>query len=129
MGAVSYRWRGRFTDDSDEISYIAGMLQISEFQLFHVAHYFWFGRDISDKEMEGYFSHYMHESVAPFWVRDLLRKVEERIRNNRLDPGEFRGEGPRSTYEMTMKGWGYVVLLSVMLVLYCLFLIDLASPV
>ncbi len=97
-------------DDGDAISVAAALLQVSEFQLFHIAYFLWFGTRIPDSKMEKFFCGYMFQNIVPFWVRNTARKVMGRASEGALDPREFNVEPPRKDPELKRQGMLYSAL-------------------
>lgn len=54
----------------------AALLDITEWDLFHLAYWHWHGRRVSDDVMEPHFIAYMFGRVVPIWVRHFSRLVE-----------------------------------------------------
>lgn len=53
----------------------ANLIQVGEFQLVQLAHYDWFGRDMTDAEGNGLFTTYMVHSRVPHWARHYARRI------------------------------------------------------
>jgi hypothetical protein len=97
----------------------AALLDITEFELFRLAHLDWFGRAVSDKTIEGYFIPYMFRGVVPFWVRNFTRLIV------RLDgAGDLDRERlgvPRRAWSRAMARRGTIYLLLIALALVVLY--------
>lgn len=85
-----------FTYDDDEIEpdtrdvlEASAELQITEFRLFELAYHRWFGEFLSEQKMEQFYTGYMFNAIAPYWVRQFCRDVIERAKRGQLDPREF----------------------------------------
>ncbi len=85
-----------FTSDDDTIPQdtrdvlaASSLLQITEFQLFELAHERWFGRQAKERDLEACFARYMFASRAPFWVRQFCRDVSMVDADGSLDPRDF----------------------------------------
>lgn len=109
-----------FTYDDDEIEpdtrevlEASSVLQITEFRLFELAYFHWFGEPTSEQRIERYYSGYMFKSIAPFWVRHFCRDVIARDKNGDLDPTEFGVFPAPESDSMVNKGirYTFVVLL------------------
>jgi hypothetical protein len=108
--------------DLDKVAFASQALQISEFRLFRVAYSQWYGRDISESELEYIFSEYMFEGIVPPWARHFTRQVITRFEQGILDPGEFNIECPKATLELRSAGFGYSVILTIILIVFCVML-------
>ncbi|MCK4910885.1 MAG: hypothetical protein KAR83_04560 [Thermodesulfovibrionales bacterium] len=51
--------------DNDSVGRAAGILQVSEFEIFELAHGLWFGRRAPSEQTEDLFSGYMHRGLVP----------------------------------------------------------------
>jgi hypothetical protein len=78
-----------FQDDAEAVSFVAGLLDISEFRLFEIAYLNWFGSEATRKAMDGFFGSYLKSGFVPFWLRNLLRRVICKHRKGNLTPSEF----------------------------------------
>ena len=85
-----------FTYDDDEIAQdtrdvleASSELQITEFRLFELAYFRWFGEYLSEERMERIYTGYMFQAIAPFWVRHFCREVLDHAKSGILDPAEF----------------------------------------
>ncbi|TDY02589.1 hypothetical protein [Thiohalophilus thiocyanatoxydans] len=58
-----------------------GMLDISEFRLFELAYYAWYGEHARPEKLDEDFARYMFREEVPFWVRhyarDVLKKAQQ----------------------------------------------------
>ncbi len=104
------------------VSYIASALQISEFRLFEIAYFKWFGEHISDKKLDLHFTHYLENDTAPFWVNDFVRKAKAKFDAGNLNPADYGIITPKSNTHKKIVGWIIIVLLSVFMIIYCYFL-------
>ena len=64
-----------FQTDTEAVCFAASLLEISEFQLFEIAHVNWFGGEAPKKAMEGFFGNYLQAGLVPFWLRHMVRSV------------------------------------------------------
>ena len=85
-----------FTYDDDEIEQdtrdvldASSELQITEFRLFELAYYRWFGERLSEQKIERFYTGYMFKASAPFWVRHFCREVMDHAAIGDLDPKQF----------------------------------------
>lgn len=58
--------------DTDRVISAANYLEVSEFDLFMDAYNAWYGKGLSEKQVERIFSHYLLENTVPFWVRNYV---------------------------------------------------------
>ncbi len=63
--------------DGTTVLAAAAQLDVSEFEIFRLAHRAWFGRDGDEKSLERIFVAYMFHGKVPLWVRHLCRDVME----------------------------------------------------
>ena len=110
--------------DLTDIINAAALLQISEFQFFHVAHDQWFGRRTSDSMMEIIFMSYMFDNIVPHWVRQLTRKVLNLNRQGQLDPHQFNIKRRIVTPEQRARGEWYIIMLFMIVVIFCILISD-----
>lgn len=61
--------------DGPTVQDAAGQLDVSEFEIFRLAHRAWFGNDGNEKSLEYVFVAYMYYGKVPLWVRHLCRDV------------------------------------------------------
>ena len=108
--------------DLEQVVSASKALQISEFRLFRLAYFQWYGRDIPESELEHIFSAYMFEDIVPHWVRHCGRQVTARFEQGVLDPGDFNIECPKATEVMKSAGYGYSFILTVILIVFCIML-------
>lgn len=85
-----------FTYDDDEIAQdtrdvlaASSELQITEFRLFELAYFRWFGEHLGEEKIERFYVGYMFKATAPFWVRHFCREVLEHAKTGELDPTKF----------------------------------------
>ena len=100
------------------IGFAASVLQISEYELFRIAHQNWFNRSITETRLDHLFKEYLASSEAPYWVNDFARKVHEKFRAGELnykDYGITRRVCDRKT---RIKGWIIISLLILLLSVY-----------
>lgn len=105
-------------DDCLDVACAAALLQISEFQFFHLAHVQWFGKSIPDNTMESFFSEYLFGDAIPHWVRQLSRKVLNLYKQGNLKLSDFNIERPVVTPEMRANGEWYVIMLLILVVIF-----------
>lgn len=81
-------------DDVQAVVYAATVLQISEFDVFRLAYWEWFGRPAENREMEACFHRYLAVTQAPVWVRAFARRIRQLVEEGRLDSRAFGLEPP-----------------------------------
>lgn len=105
------------------IGFAAGVLQISEYELFSIAYRNWFNRQLTDTRLDSLFKNYLVYGDAPYWVNDFSRKVHEKFKAGKLnykDYGITRRVCDRRT---KIKGW-IIILFLIMLMLFYSYLIT-----
>ncbi len=117
-----------FKLESDSVGRAAGFLEVSEFEIFELAHSLWFGKSASSKQTEDLFSGYLHRGLVPYWVRDMSRKVIEKCSGNMCDPEEFGVHTPELDPETKTIGKLYIVLLTVIMVGFCYVAVNAPYP-
>ena len=89
--------------DVENVVRSSRLFQISEFRFFQLAYFQWYGRTISEKQLEPIFADYMLRNEVPHWARHCARQVLSRYSHGILDPLEYgiecsmppdEGEGP-----------------------------------
>ena len=94
-----------FQDDTEAVSFVAGLFNISEFRLFEIAYANWFDSEATQKDMDRFFGSYIKSGLIPFWLRNMVRRVICKHRKGDLTPGEFGIKQPsRSRFEWGI-GW------------------------
>ena len=76
------------------------MLTIGEFQLFRLAHRWWYHAPCDESVLNREFGEYLVHGTVPPWVRHYCRRVLILAAVNQLDPADFGVEG-RSTRRLT----------------------------
>lgn len=112
--------------DIDNVVFSAKVLQISEFEFFQIAYAQWYGREIRESNLEYVFVEYMFEGTIPHYVRDLARKVFLLFHQGVLDPKKFNIDRPKPAPELRSAGIGYMIMLLIVLVIFCLLITDYA---
>ncbi|HEB02420.1 MAG TPA: hypothetical protein ENI12_04225 [Nitrospirae bacterium] len=85
--------------DSEAVYAVFTLLFISESDLFHLSYRQWFGKDIPEERMEGFFVNYMFRGIVPFWVTDLLRKAQDKLSHGEFDPADYGVQAPKLTLQ------------------------------
>ncbi len=93
----------------------AAILDITEWDLFHLAYRRWHGRPAADDTMEPVFVAYMFQKVVPLWVRHFSRLVERLYSRGELDANQLGVKYlPRSRH-MVSRGMRYAVTIGLVL--------------
>ncbi len=114
----------RVQKDLDSVSYASDLLNVSEFRFFHIAYSQWYGHDIMESQLEYVFADFMFDRFVPHWVRHFTRRIIDISNQNLLDPRNFDIERPVNTPEQRSAGIGYIMILSILIVIFCLLLIH-----
>lgn len=114
--------------DLEKVASASKLLQISEFRFFQISYFQWYGREISENYLESIFSEYMFEDIVPHWVRHFARKVISCHEDGGIDPAEYNIERPQTTLELRSAGYGYTIILSIVVVVFCIMLTGHVPP-
>ena len=94
-----------FQDDAEAVSFVAGLLDISEFRLFEIAYKSWFGSEATKKTMDVFFGSYLKSGLIPFWLRNMVRTIICKHRQGDLTPGRFGIDQPCVSRSKRRLGW------------------------
>ena len=101
--------------DVADVLEAAALLQVTEFEFFHLAYRRWYGAEIGDDGLERHYLPYMFKQQVPIWVRHLAREVIDRADQDMLDPRAF-GVQPRPlTMDMYNRGLRAVLWIAVIM--------------
>ena len=125
--SASRGWE-REEKDTERVAAASRLLQVSEFEFFRIAHFSWYGREMSEEAAEQPFSGYLLRQEIPFWVRHLARRVRELHSRSALDPGEFGVDRPPPLSENRSIKVMYGVLLGAVYSFFFLLLAGYLSP-
>jgi hypothetical protein len=78
------------TDPASLVSVAAARLELGEFELFRLAHRWWFGAEAQSQILERIFAAYMFRQESPHWARHYAREV---LGTRRLDARQARRLG------------------------------------
>jgi hypothetical protein len=95
------RKKDRTEKDIAQTIMSSSLLQVSEFRFFELSYSRWYGRDLSEKRMEYFFSDYMMRRQVPYWVRHLSREVQSQYFKGTLDPYEYNIQYSRPSHELS----------------------------
>jgi hypothetical protein len=94
-----------FQDDAQAMSFVAGLLDISEFRLFEIAYVNWFGSEATEEVIDGFFASYLKSGLVPFWLRNMVRAIMCEYRKGNLTPGRFGIDQPCVSRFKRRLGW------------------------
>ncbi|KPK01457.1 MAG: hypothetical protein AMK71_05465 [Nitrospira bacterium SG8_35_4] len=114
--------------DIDRVMVASRLLQISEFNFFGLAYSSWYGQEIQERLLEYIFAEYMFEDKIPHWVRHLARTIVSRDDQGTLDLKEFNIIHPSPSKKLKYYGVGYTVMLTVIMVVFCILISGNISP-
>ncbi len=90
--------RQRDTDwGAGPIPEAAAALEVKEFDLFALAHRWWFGRGADPPVLERVFAAYMFAGAVPPWARHYAREVLRELRSGAPDLARLGLERPRAS--------------------------------
>ncbi len=75
----------------------AAALEIKEFDLFALAHRWWFGRPLDRQALERVFAAYMFAGAVPPWARHYAREILRELRSAAPDLTRLGLQRPRAT--------------------------------
>ena len=109
------------------IGFAAGVLQISEYELFRIAYRNWFNHQLSDNRLDSLFKNYLASGDAPYWVHDFSRKIHEKFKACELDYKEYGIVRRVCDRRTRIKGWIIILSLLMMLIFYSLLISQHSS--
>ncbi len=81
---------GSYEDDLNLVSEAAGMLEVSDFDIFRLGYYHWFQEEEDFSALENLFGKFItNRADCPFWARDYARKIVDAFNNNEEDLKEL----------------------------------------
>lgn len=114
--------------DLERVMVASRLLQITEFNFFGLAYSCWYGQEIHERSLEYIFAEYMFEDKIPHWVRHLARTVLSRDEQGTLDPEEYDIVRPKPSRRLKYYGVGYTIMLTVIVVVFCILITGSLSP-
>ena len=105
-------------DETKLIGFIAGVLQVSEYELFRIAYLKWHDHPISDTRLDSLFKAYLATSDAPYWVNDFARKAHEKFLAGELDYKDYGITRRVCDRKTKIKGWIIITFLLILMSLY-----------
>ena len=105
-------------DETKLVGFIAGLLQISEYELFRIAYVKWFDHPISENRLDSLFKDYLANDNAPYWVNDFARKAHERFKAGELNYKDYGIKRRVCDRRTKVKGWIIISFLTILLLIY-----------
>jgi hypothetical protein len=106
-------------DAAKLIGFAASTLQISEYELFRIAHLWWFDRPITENRLDSLFKNYLADGNPPYWVNDFARKAHEKFKAGTLDYREYGIKRRVCDRKTKITGWVIITLLMILMLIYC----------
>ncbi|MEN8233203.1 MAG: hypothetical protein ABFR35_11090 [Thermodesulfobacteriota bacterium] len=100
------------------IGFAAGVLQISEYELFRIAYQVWFDHPISENRLDYLFKDYLANNDAPYWVNDFARKAHEKFKAGELNYKDYGIKRRVCDRRTKMKGWIIISFLIILMLIY-----------
>ena len=107
--------------DERSVLTAAALLDITEYDLFHLAYRRWHGRPATDALIEPFFIAYMFERIVPLWVRHFSRLVEQLSDRNELDARQLGVTLIPESRHMVSRGMRYSVAIGLVIVALVVF--------
>jgi len=105
-------------DAAKLVGFAASVLQISEYELFRIAHQNWFNRPISDNRLDILFKDYLSHGDAPYWVNDFARKAHDKFKAGKLDYREYGIKRRVCNRRTKITGWIIITFLAILMSVY-----------
>ncbi|NIR30659.1 MAG: hypothetical protein GWN84_15375 [Gammaproteobacteria bacterium] len=90
--------------DIEDVLQAAAVLDVTEYELFHLAYLRWHGERADEQLLERRFAAYMFRRVVPVWVRHFARLVHSQDARGELDPSALGVTRLPRTREMVRRG-------------------------
>ncbi|HEX9648311.1 MAG TPA: hypothetical protein VGB88_12475 [Alphaproteobacteria bacterium] len=100
------------SEDVTNVLDSAGLLEVSEFEVFRMAYASWFGEPTGDSDrrvLDRYFFDYLYRDKVPPWARAFTREVVRRADANCLDLADYGIVHPPPTPTMIYLGIRYAI--------------------
>ena len=101
--------------DERSVLMAAALLDITEYDLFHLAYRRWHGQSANDKLIEPFFVAYMFDRIVPLWVRHFSRLVEQLSDRGELDANQLGVKFLPRSQHMVTQGMRYSVAIGLLL--------------
>ncbi len=99
-------------EDIENVLQISALLEIREFDFFHLAYQWWFDQSPNDRILERYFVRYMFNQIVPYWVRNYCRMLLELHSQGKLNRDQLGiAKLPDATTQSVRTGLRYFVAL------------------
>ena len=109
----------RLDPDCLDVLHATALLEITEFELFHIAYRWWHGHEAQAKELEdSFFIPYMFQERVPSWVRQFAREIVSEDEENRLDPTRYGIYPKQFSNSQFQRGLRYALWLVVILAIF-----------
>ncbi len=112
-------------NDVEAVQFVANLLEISEYRVFHLAYENWFSKKLSNQSMDFSFNKYLKSDIIPFWVWNFVKSVLDKYQEHNLDPMEYGIEPNIPGKFDRLKGWLFLTILLGLVGLYCWWLSTL----
>ena len=114
-------------DEAKLIGFISEILQISEYELFRIAHQSWFNRPIAEKRLDSLFKEYLASGSTPYWVNDFVRKAHDDFKAGKLNYKDYGIKRRVCDRRSKIKGWIITFSLIVLLLIYSIMITGYPS--
>ena len=111
-------------DEAKLICLVAGILQISEHELFRIAYLNWFDHSISEKRLDSLFKDYLATNDAPYWVNDFSRKVHEKFKAGELNYKDYGIKRRVCDRRTKITGWVIIAFLAILITIYSYLIVQ-----
>jgi hypothetical protein len=118
----------QLNSDAQAVIKTASLLQISEFEVFQLAHKRWFGYLAENREIDRLFSRYLINASVPLWVRAFTRLINQLQDENRLDGRTFGLQPAPPPSQRTALVGVLALLLMLIFVALLIYLADKTDP-
>ena len=105
-------------DEAKLIGFMAGVLQISEYEFFRIAYQNWFNHQIAEQRLDSLFKDYLATCEAPYWVNDFARKVHVRFKDGELNYKDYGITRRPNTRRSRITGWIIITSLLILMLIY-----------
>lgn len=107
--------------DERSVLEATALLDITEWELFHLAYRRWHGHSVNDAMMEPIFVAYMFRRVVPLWVRHFARLVEQLSARGELDRNRLGVNYLPGSRQMVSRGMRYSVTIGLLIIALVVF--------
>ena len=105
-------------DEAKLVGFMAGVLQISEYEFFRIAYQNGFNHQITEERLDSLFKDYLATSEAPYWVNDFARKVHVRFKAGKLNYKDYGIKRRSSNRRTRIRGWVIITSLLILMLIY-----------